>query len=438
MPVDGDRPRNRYFNNQYFNRCGRDRTHPSPGPVYDGVHPMMFGLPFATFRVTILTLVLLSQIYLFFRARRTIHSSRWSDRFKSRAVGTAGATICLLFTANLYILFRPIPWADPPAAAQIILFYPPVVWTLGSLFSALLLSLGQIAGFLTRQTISLVRRRGGRSAPLPVDPGRRFLLQAGVGGLFAGPLLLSGYGASFAGRRGDIQGLTLPFGCPLRVVQLTDIHAGIFMNRRQIRYYVDTVISLQPDLFVLTGDYISNSFSFLPGCLEEMGRVRTRYGTFATLGNHEHWYGSLIELRAIFRRYGIPLLNNEHRIIRTDTGRFAVIGIDDLRTGEGNLEAALFGRDSAIPRLLLSHRPEIFPRSAALDIPLTLSGHYHGGQIKLGLPGGGISLAHLRTPYVEGLFRIGASRLYVSRGIGTTFTPVRLNAPPEITLLHLT
>ena len=102
---------------------------------------MMFGLPFATFRLTILSLVLLAQIYLFVRARRAIRSSRRSDRFKSRAVGVAGATICLLFMANLYILFRPIPWPDPPTAAQIILFYPPVVWNLGSLFSALLLAL---------------------------------------------------------------------------------------------------------------------------------------------------------------------------------------------------------------------------------------------------------------------------------------------------------
>jgi predicted MPP superfamily phosphohydrolase len=222
------------------------------------------------------------------------------------------------------------------------------------------------------------------------------------------------------------------------VVQLTDIHAGIFMNRQDLRYYVDQVITLQPDLFVLTGDYISNSLSFLPSCLKEMARIRARYGTFATLGNHEHWYGSLLEIRSIFQQYGVPLLNNEHKIIRTDAGRFAVIGIDDLRSGDGNLEAALYGLDRTIPGLLLSHRPEIFARAASLGIKLTLSGHYHGGQIKIGLPGGGMSLAHLRTPYVEGLFRKGASLMYVSRGIGTTFTPVRLNAPPEITMIHLT
>ena len=88
--------------------------------------------------------------------------------------------------------------------------------------------------------------------------------------------------------------------------------------------------------------------------------------------------------------------------------------------------------------MLLSHRPEIFPLAASRGVPLTLAGHYHGGQIKLVLPGVNLSLAHLMTPYPEGLYRIKDSHLYVSRGIGTTFTPIRLNARPEVTLLRLT
>jgi predicted MPP superfamily phosphohydrolase len=398
---------------------------------------MMFGLPFATFRVTILTLVLLSQFYLFYRARRAIHATDRSARFKSRAAVAVGGALVLLFAANILLLFRPVPWPDPPAAAQLLLFHPPVVWSLGSLFSALLLMICQLAHLLVRLAGRVARRLRGRSATLPADPVRRRLLAVGAGSLFAAPLLLAGYGASHTGRRGILRELHVPFGCPLKVVQITDIHVGLFMNRRQLRYYIDRVASLQPDLFVLTGDYVSNSLAFLPLCLEEAARVRARYGTFATLGNHEHWYGTLATLRAVFRESGIPLLNNEHRVIQTQRGKFALIGIDDLRSGEGNLEAALYGLDRTLPGLLLSHRPEIFPRAAALGIELTLAGHYHGGQITLPLPGGGISLAHLRTPYVAGLFRNGNARLYVSSGIGTTFTPVRIGAMPEITLLHL-
>jgi predicted MPP superfamily phosphohydrolase len=168
-----------------------------------------------------------------------------------------------------------------------------------------------------------------------------------------------------------------------------------------------------------------------------MARVRTRYGSFAALGNHEHWYGELRDIRSAFSRCGIPLLLNSHQVVQTEGGAFAVAGIDDLRAGRPDLDAALNGLDCSMPVLLLSHRPEIFPQAAAHGIPLTLSGHYHGGQVKLSLPTGDISLAHLVTPYPEGLYRLNGSRLYVSSGIGTTFTPVRLNVPPEITLLNL-
>ena len=399
---------------------------------------MKLGIQFATLRLIILTIAVLAQIYLFVRTRKFIRSLGRSDRFKSRALRMVGIGIGLLFGLNGYILFRPIPWVDPPIAAQLGFFYLPAVWSFGSIFSALLLGLIRVVGVVERMIVRFYQHLTGQTASTPVNLGRRRFLQVGAGGMATVPLLLSGYSAVYAGKAYEIRELTLPFGHLLRVIQLSDIHAGIFMTREEIRRYADQVIALQPDLFVLTGDFISNSISFLPGCLEEMARVRARYGTFATLGNHEHWYEGLGELQTIFRQSRIPLLHNAHQKIRTEQGLFAVAGIDDLRAGRPDLKAALHGLDSSIPTLLLSHRPEIFPQAAAYGIPLTLAGHYHGGQIKLFLPGGGISLAHLRTPYPEGLYRINASRLYVNRGIGTTFTPVRLNVPPEITLLNLT
>ena len=399
---------------------------------------MIFGIRFPRLRLIALAVVLLAQVYLFVRIRRAILSSRRSDRFKSRVIRLVGTSIGLLFVLNGYTMFRHIPWVDPPIVAQVGLFYPVAVWNFGSLFSALLLFLTQVIGRLGRMVVRLSRGHVSQTASDPVNLGRRRFLQAGVGGLAAAPMMLSGYGAAYAAKSYDVQELTLPFGRSLRVVQLTDIHAGIYMNREEMRRYADQVIALQPDLFVLTGDFISNSMSFLPGCVEEMARVRARYGTFATLGNHEHLWGRPNEIQAILRQYRVSLLTNAHQVIQTEQGPFAVAGIDDLRAGQPDLEAAMRGLDPATPTLLLSHQPEIFPQAAAYGIPLTLSGHYHGGQIKLSLLGGDISMAHLWTPYPEGLYRINASHLYVSRGIGTTFTPVRLNAPPEVTLFHLT
>ncbi len=399
---------------------------------------MMFGTRFLILRLVTFAILALAQGYLFARIRRAIRSSRRSDRVKSRAISLVGTTIGLLFILNAYVVFRHIPWVDPPIVAQLGLLYPVAVWNFGSMFSALLLALASAASSLGRGIVRIWSGLLADPAPIPVDLSRRRFLQAGVGGLATAPLVLSGYGAAYASKAYGVQEISLPFGRSLRVVQLTDIHAGLYMTREDMRRYASLVNDLHPDLFVLTGDFISNSMSFLPGCVEEMARVRARYGTFATLGNHEHWHGRPQEVRAVFRQHQIPVLNNAHWVIQTEQGPFAVAGIDDLGAGDPDLEAALRGLDPSIPRLLLSHRPEIFPLAAGHGIPLTLAGHWHGGQIKMKFPGLSLSVSHLLSPYPEGLYRINSSHLYVSRGIGTTGPPIRLNAPPEVTLFHLT
>jgi predicted MPP superfamily phosphohydrolase len=396
------------------------------------------GVHFAQLSLIISTVAILAQFYLFLRIGQIIRASRRSTLSKSLLTGVVGLTIAALFAMNAVIMSRPIPWVDPPAVADVILFYFPAVWTFGSILSALLLGLAQLLGILGGLVVRWGHGLDRQPAAIPVNLQRRRFLAAGVTGLAAAPFLLSGYGAAYAGKAYEVRELTLPFGRTLRVVHLTDIHAGLYMTRAEIRSYADQVAALQPDLFVLTGDYISNSMRFLPGCVEEMARVRARYGTFATMGNHERWYGQQKDILAIFRRHRITFLLNAHRLIQTGQGPVAVVGIDDLRSGDPDLPGALRGLDSTIPAILLSHRPEIFPLAAAHGVPLTLSGHYHGGQIKLALPGLNLSLAHLLTPYPEGLYRLKNSHLYVSRGIGTTFTPVRLNARPEVTLLRLT
>ena len=399
---------------------------------------MTLGIRFLIFRLVIFSIAAIAQGYLFVRIRHAIRSSRRSDRFKTGAIFLVGTVILALFLVNVTIMVRRLPWVDPPTLAQVGLLYPVAVWNFGSLFSALVLFLARAAGGLGRGVVRLWRSLSDTATPAPVDLGRRRFLRVGAGSLATAPLVLSGYGAASASKASDVQELSLPFGRSLRVVQLTDIHAGLYMTREQMRRYADLVNRLQPDLFVLTGDFISNSMSFLPGCVEEMARVRARYGTFATLGNHEHWFGKLREIQAVFRRHDILLLMNAHRVLRTEQGSFAVAGIDDLRSGRPDLDAALRGLDASIPTLLLSHRPEIFPQAARRGIPLTLAGHWHGGQIKLTFLGMDLSIAHAFSPYPEGLYRINDSHLYVNRGIGTTATPIRLNAPPEVTLFHLT
>lgn len=395
---------------------------------------MLLRMQIATFRLLVLIPLLSAQTYLFLRARRAILSLLRQGRFRYAVIIAMGLAMGILSAMDAGPVFRWIAWVEPSWGTRTFLFYLPAIWAFGSMFSALLLGLARAASMLTKIAIRLCRKGTSREAAPGPDPDRRRLLRAGVVSLAVAPFIVSGYGAAYISRKGRVTELTLPFGLAIRVVQLTDIHAGVYMTREDTRRYVDMVVALKPDLFVLTGDFISNSMAFLPDCMEEVVRVQARYGTFAVVGNHERWFGKSSALRAVFGKYDIPLLINTHQLIQTERGPFAVAGIDDLRTGHPSLERALRGLDSQVPTLLLSHHPEIFPQAAAREIPVTLAGHYHGGQIKLW----GISPADLITPYPEGLFRIGRSRLYVSRGIGTTFTPIRLGVPAEVTLLHLT
>jgi predicted MPP superfamily phosphohydrolase len=389
-------------------------------------------------RPAILFVGVLAQAYLFVEVRRALQASGWSRRFRSRATWCAATIIGGLGAFNAYVVLTRLPWVEPPLIAQVGLLYPAVVWSYGAVGAALILLGLRAAGRLGPLVARGRRRSAGAGPPAPGAMDRRRMLQTAAGGLASLPFVLAGYGAGYATKAYRVTELSLRFGRSLRVVHLSDIHAGLYMTRDEMQRYADLANALQPDLFVLTGDFISNSMYFLYGCAEEMARVRSRYGTFAVLGNHEHWYGSPREVAAVFRDHQISLLNNAHRMIQTDQGPFAVAGIDDLGNGHADLGAALQGRDPSTPTLLLSHQPEIFPLAAQHGIPLTLSGHWHGGQIRLSLPGLELSLAHLLSPYPEGLYRLDASHLYVTRGIGTAWAPIRLNASPEVTLLHLT
>lgn len=384
----------------------------------------------ATFRFIILAPLLLSQLYLFLRAKRALLSFLKRGRVFYGAITLTALIMSALFVMNSSPLLRRTAWLEPSRGTRILLFYLPAIWVFGALFSAIILGLARCAAILVKTSMRIYRKEVRPGA----DPSRRRFLRLGAATLAAAPFVISAYGSAYVARKGTVSETTVPFGVTLKVVQLSDIHAGVYMTRRDIGRYVDMVLSLDPDLFVLTGDFISNSMAFFPNCMKEIVRVRPRYGTFAIVGNHDRWFGKLGEIRRIFATYGIPLLVNAHHVIRTHGGVLAVAGIDDLRTGYPSLDKALHGLDSHVPVLLLSHHPEIFPQAASRGIPLTLAGHYHGGQIKVG----GISLAHLVTPYPEGLFEIGDSRLYVSRGVGTTFTPIRLGVPAEVTLLRLT
>lgn len=219
-----------------------------------------------------------------------------------------------------------------------------------------------------------------------------------------------------------------------RVVHLSDFHHSSFTSSEQIKRAVETANRLKPDIIALTGDYISHDRQYAAPCAELLGRLRARYGVYAVLGNHDHWTDAAL-ITDLFRAEGITVLVNQGMRFELGGEAFWLAGVDDTMVGLEDLSLALAGARETEMKLLLAHNPIILRRAARASVDLVLSGHTHGGQVKLrsehtvsGKP---------RRRRVRGLGRQGDTQIYVTRGLGTVVLPIRYGCPPEVSLLEL-
>jgi len=221
-----------------------------------------------------------------------------------------------------------------------------------------------------------------------------------------------------------------------RIVQISDIHIGPILGRRFAARLTDAVNALEPDLIAVTGDLVDGLVDHLHEEVAPFAELRARHGTFFVCGNHDFYSGAGGWVERV-EALGIRPLRNARVAIEHEGGVFDLAGVDDYRGdwrlgSTQDLPAALAGRDPERPVVLLAHDPSTFAEAAAADVDLQLSGHTHGGQIWPFR-----WLVRLAIRWVEGLHRVGASTLYVSRGTGFWGPPIRLLAPAEITELTL-
>ncbi len=223
----------------------------------------------------------------------------------------------------------------------------------------------------------------------------------------------------------------------LRVVQLSDIHHGLYLPLQAVIDAVELANRLEPDIAVLTGDFITYSRAYIQPVAETLAGLRARLGIYAVLGNHDFRVGADAVTRAL-RRQGIHVLRNQHTVLRVDGQPLLLAGVDDLHYG-GDLGRALRHVPFGATSILLSHHPGMIRQAAQAGVGLMLSGHTHGGQVRLPIvPNGRNSNgAAVRRRFVAGLDSLGDTQIYVSRGIGTVVLPVRYRCPAEIPLFHL-
>ncbi|MEV4754028.1 metallophosphoesterase [Micromonospora sp. NPDC049559] len=275
------------------------------------------------------------------------------------------------------------------------------------------------------------------------DPGRRLLLARGaaiVAGLTATGV--TGYGVRVATGPPRLDRVRIPLAkLPrrmdgLRIATVSDIHLGPLNGRAHAERIVAAINRLDADLVAVVGDLVDGTVEALGPAAAPLRGLRSRYGSFFVTGNHEYYSGAA-EWIAEVDRLGLRVLQNERTGIVTPGGVLDLAGINDLVATERgapgpDFDAALGDRDTSRPVVLLAHQPVQVREAARHGVDLQLSGHTHGGQF---WPFDYV--VRLEQPVVSGLATIDGTRLYVTNGAGFWGPPVRVGAPPQVTLVEL-
>ncbi len=215
----------------------------------------------------------------------------------------------------------------------------------------------------------------------------------------------------------------------LRIGLLTDVHRSYWVSHDDVTRAVNALMLERPDLIVLGGDYVTyGDREYVGPSADALAPLAAPQGVFAILGNHDDDH----DMPAALARRGVQVLKDARTRLHVRGEPLDLVGIRFWTKKQ--IDIAALTRDAAPATILLSHDPRRLSEAAALDIPLVLAGHTHGGQVVLPLVG---AVAARKFPIAEGLVRRERTTMFVSRGVGTIYVPVRINCPPEVALLTL-
>jgi uncharacterized protein len=215
----------------------------------------------------------------------------------------------------------------------------------------------------------------------------------------------------------------------LRVGLLTDIHRSLLVSHADVARAVTALMNERPDLIVLGGDYVTyGDRQYVGPSAEALAPLSAPYGVFGILGNHDDEH----DMPAALTKNGVQMLKDARTRITINGEALNLLGIRFWTRRGADIAPLLRGATG--PTILLAHDPRRLTEAAALAIPLVLSGHTHGGQVVLPLVG---AIAAQKFPVVAGTGRRGQTTIFVSRGVGTIYLPVRVNCPPEAAILTL-
>ncbi len=221
-----------------------------------------------------------------------------------------------------------------------------------------------------------------------------------------------------------------------RIAVVSDIHLGPLAGRAHTERIVNMINEAEPDLVAIVGDLVDGTVAQLGPAAEPLQDLHSREGTFFVTGNHEYFVEDPPSWIDELERLGVHPLRNENTAIRRGVAAFDLVGVNDIsgrQDGEPpDFDRALTGIDPSRPTILLAHQPVLVQEAASRGVDLQLSGHTHGGQL---WPFH--YLVRAAQPTLAGLSKVDSTQLYVTRGAGFWGPPVRIGAPPDITIVSL-
>ncbi|USG68441.1 metallophosphoesterase [Brevibacillus ruminantium] len=225
----------------------------------------------------------------------------------------------------------------------------------------------------------------------------------------------------------------------VRLLHFSDLHLGYYLGITELEKIVDRINQERPDLICFTGDLVDEGTGLLPLAVPVLQKLQPPLGKYAVLGNHDWRYGKSRIIHEALQSAGFSVLMNQHAAIQKQESTLYVAGLDDVLHGVPDPALALDGIPASGKVILLVHEPDYADQALQFPFVLQLSGHSHGGQVRLPI------LGPLITPpmgqkYVSGLRYAGDGKLpvYTNRGVGTTILPIRFYCRPELTMLTLT
>ena len=378
------------------------------------------------------------------RARAMIYGGYWGV-----------SIVALLLLCFLPYLYRRFTWLQGYAVFVLIGFYlAKVLVGVFLLLDDIRRAIQWIAGRLLASSHS--------ASSIPVDGISRSVFMSWLGfGVGAGLYTSLLYGFSnkykYRVRRVQLAFDNLPAAFKgFKIVQLSDIHSGSLKNPEAVRRGVEMVLAEKPDLILFTGDLVNDIAPEVGEYQAIFGCLTAPMGVYSTLGNHDYgdyaWWenaeakkANLDHLKRIQDEMGWRLLMNEHVVLERGGGQIALIGIENWSAKArfpkyGKMDEAYAGAEKYPFKILMSHDPSHWDaqvRKEYPDIDLTLSGHTHGMQFGLEVPG--FKWSPVQYVYKEwaGLYEQGKQKLYVNRGFGFIGYPGRVGIMPEITVIEL-